>query len=44
MNRGDIWLIDLGGKTGTRPAVGDTHTMNEVSRKVVLALELENCL
>ena len=21
MNRGDIWLIDLGGKTGMRPAV-----------------------
>lgn len=21
MNRGDIWLIDLGGKIGTRPAV-----------------------
>jgi len=21
MNRGDIWLIDLGGKTGRRPAV-----------------------
>lgn len=21
MNRGDIWLIDLGGKAGTRPAV-----------------------
>ena len=107
MNRGDIWLIDLGGKTGTRPAVIltrqnvlaylnkvsvvevttkgkgyptevfigqkanlpkpsfvqvdniqtvakqrfvkylgnlDALTMNEVSKKVVLALELENCL
>jgi mRNA-degrading endonuclease toxin of MazEF toxin-antitoxin module len=21
MNRGDIWFVDLGGKTGTRPAV-----------------------
>ena len=107
MNRGDIWLIDLGGKIGSRPVVIltrqnvldylnkvtvaeittqgkgypteiyinqkanlpkpsfiqtdnihtvlkkglekyvgtlDQDTMMEVSRKVVLALELENCL
>ena len=107
MNRGDIWLIDLGGKTGMRPAVILTRqkvlkylnkvsvaevttkgkgyptevfigqkanlqkpsfiqadnihtvpkhrlakylgtlepaTMKEVSRKVVLALELERCM
>jgi len=107
MNRGDIWLIELGGKAGKRPAVIltrqnvleylnkvsvaevttkgkgyptevfvghkanlpkpsfvqadnihtvgkhrmvkylgtlDPDTMREVSKKVVLALELENCL
>ncbi|MBW1681028.1 MAG: type II toxin-antitoxin system PemK/MazF family toxin [Deltaproteobacteria bacterium] len=107
MNRGDIWLIELGGKAGKRPAVIlarqnvleylnkvsvaevttkskgyptevfvgqkanlpkpsfvqadnihtvgkhrmvkylgtlDPDTMREISKKVVLALELENCL
>ena len=106
MNRGDIWMVDLGGKTGTRPVVIitrqsvleflnkvsiaeitskgkgyptevyvgqkgnlpkssfiqtdnihtipkhklvkyvgtlDSHTMYDVSKKIVLALGLENC-
>ena len=51
MNRGDVWLISLGGRVGARPVVVltrqnvlDSQTMQEVSQKVVLALELESCM
>jgi mRNA-degrading endonuclease toxin of MazEF toxin-antitoxin module len=46
MNRGDVWLINLGGRAGNRPVVVltrhnvlDPDTMLKVSKKVVLALE-----
>jgi hypothetical protein len=48
MNRGDIWMIDLGGKAGKRPAIilmrqNPLEFLNkDISRKVVLALGLED--
>ncbi len=48
MNRGDIWLIDLGRKIGSKAykimGTLDSTTMREVSKKVILALELESSI
>ena len=38
MKRGDVWMIDLGGKAGTRPVVVLTrHGVVEYMQKVVVA-------
>ncbi len=48
MNRGDIWLIDLGSKIGSEAlkymGTLDSTTMREVCKKVILALELESSI